>query len=576
MKKTLNVNLNGRVFTIDEDAYNLLDNYLNSLRHCFRKEEGAAEIIADFEARIEELFGEKTRLGYQVITLEHVEEVIARVGKPGDFEGDEEKQPEVSNADPGKKRFYRNTDDKLLGGVCSGIAAYFGWSVIAVRIVAILAPFVIWSIPLIPILFKIPPMWILYYLILWMVVPAAQTVEQKLQMHGKPVTVENIGKTVAAESAPVAAKEQKGCLAGLVDLFVSFLKVGLAGLGCLVGLPVLFALLIVVIVLIAVTFGVGGGVIGALPLFVAVNHPALATITLALVIGIPVFAIIYSIVANFAKLKPVNQSIKWGFLLLWIVAFVLFFFSGFRSGFRPDGLRWFPHNRWWGNATSENTIVGNNIPSQKIFNFENDSINRLEIGEYMIATVYIEQTPDSVPPSMEINGDENLVELVQYTINDGRLSLNTSEKRFQSAQKLEIHLRMNNLNHISSNFIGNIRMDRAFAGNEMDIYMKGIGDFHADSLYIGTLTVRTEGVGSVNIGGKTSKSNLSTAGAGGINAYALRSDTIYAEVDGVGSIQCNPTAYLQARVNGIGSITYKDEPASKDISTKGIGRIKRR
>ncbi|MDR0796093.1 MAG: PspC domain-containing protein, partial [Tannerella sp.] len=146
MKKTLNVNLNGRVFTIDEDAYNLLDNYLNSLRSYFRKEEGASEIITDFEARIEELFREKTRLGYEVITLENVEEVIARVGKPADFEEkDEQDEERAAASEPakGKKRFYRNMDDKLIGGVCSGIAAYFGWNVVAIRILFIIAPFVI-------------------------------------------------------------------------------------------------------------------------------------------------------------------------------------------------------------------------------------------------------------------------------------------------------------------------------------------------------------------------------------------------------------------------------------------------
>ena len=279
MKKTLNVNLNGRVFTIDEDAYNLLDNYLNSLRICFRKEEGASEIITDFEARIEELFRERNRLGYQVITLEHVEEVIARVGKPADFADNEDKEEEQQGVESesvkSKKKFYRNTNDKLLGGVCSGIATYFGWSVVAVRIIFILAPlltsgaignlFMLNHHLFFPLttLYNLPGLLFLTYIILWAIVPAAKTVEQKLQMQGRPITPENIGKTVAAESTPVANKEQKGCLSGFVDVFVTLLKIGVAGLGCLIGLPLLFALFIVLIVLFAVLFGVGGGLIGA-------------------------------------------------------------------------------------------------------------------------------------------------------------------------------------------------------------------------------------------------------------------------------------------------------------------------
>ena len=76
MKKTLTVNLGGTVFHIDEDAYQLLDKYLANLRIHFRKEEGSEEIMNDFEMRISELFNERVRLGYEVITIEYVEEVI--------------------------------------------------------------------------------------------------------------------------------------------------------------------------------------------------------------------------------------------------------------------------------------------------------------------------------------------------------------------------------------------------------------------------------------------------------------------------------------------------------------------
>ena len=76
MKKTLTVNLGGTVFHIDEDAYQLLDKYLANLRIHFRKEEGSEEIMNDFEMRISELFNERVRLGYEVITIEHVEEVF--------------------------------------------------------------------------------------------------------------------------------------------------------------------------------------------------------------------------------------------------------------------------------------------------------------------------------------------------------------------------------------------------------------------------------------------------------------------------------------------------------------------
>jgi len=326
MKKTITVNLNGRVFTIDEDAYRLLDNYLNNLQIYFRKEEGASEIITDFEARIEELFSEKTRMGYQVITIEQVEEVIARVGKPCDFaeqENAEEKEKEekqtcfTESAD-GKKKFYRNVDDKMFGGVCSGVAAYFGWDVLAVRIISIVLLFAtsFWIVP--------------FYLVAWIVFPGALTAEEKLQMQGKPITVENIGKIVAAAKETLTPARNKGCLAGFIDLCVGLMKVILIGLGCLIVLPLLLVLIAVIISLVAALFGVSGGLLGALPAFIIADHSILAATAFLFVLGIPVFALIYAIISHFAKLNPLNRAVKWTFLILWILALIIMFSSGFR------------------------------------------------------------------------------------------------------------------------------------------------------------------------------------------------------------------------------------------------------
>ena len=127
MKKTLTVNLGGTVYHIDDDAYRLLDNYLSNLKHYFRKQEGAEEIINDIEMRIAELFAEKVAAGKQVITVQDVEEVIARVGKPEDFgitedDAESNKRTEQSSSasqtytrTAGSRRLFRDPDSKLLG-----------------------------------------------------------------------------------------------------------------------------------------------------------------------------------------------------------------------------------------------------------------------------------------------------------------------------------------------------------------------------------------------------------------------------------------------------------------------------
>ena len=195
MKKTLTINLGGSVFHIDEDAYQLLDKYLSNLRIHFKKEEGSDEIMNDFELRISELFSERTRLGYQVISIEQVEEVIKRMGKPEEiFEEeiqDEHKstiydtatQMGAQSQTHTHKRLMRDPDNKRLGGVAGGFAAYTGWDATAIRIILFLLMFYYGiTIPI--------------YLVLWLIIPQARTATEKLEMRGESVTIENIGKTV--------------------------------------------------------------------------------------------------------------------------------------------------------------------------------------------------------------------------------------------------------------------------------------------------------------------------------------------------------------------------------------------
>lgn len=196
MKKTLTINLGGIVYHIDDDAYRLLDNYLSNLKHYFRKQEGAEEIVDDIEMRIAELFAEKVTEGKQVITVSDVEEIIARVGKPEDFgiadeDTDSQKRTEQASSanqsntqTSAQRRWFRDPDNKLLGGVAAGLAAYFGWDITLVRILMIILVFVPYC-----------PM-IILYVIGWLVIPEARTAAEKLSMRGEAVTIENIGKTV--------------------------------------------------------------------------------------------------------------------------------------------------------------------------------------------------------------------------------------------------------------------------------------------------------------------------------------------------------------------------------------------
>jgi phage shock protein PspC (stress-responsive transcriptional regulator) len=574
MKKTVTVNLNGRVFTIDEDAYQLLDKYLNNIRIYFRKEEGSSEIVADFEARIEELFSERMRLGYEVITIEHVEEVISRVGKPADF-GDDEQESHGRKEEPGeedkqnyqqghrpvKKTFFRNNDNKMLGGVCSGIAAYFDWDVLVVRIIAIVFLFATsFGIALI-------------YLLAWIIFPAAKTAPEKLQMRGIPITVENIGKTVAAEAEPVKKSENKGCLEGFLEIIVAIMKICVVGIGCLFGLPLIFVLMIVIIVLFAVLFGVGGGLLEAIPhgffhdiSFLTFDHPILASTAFIFIVGIPLVVLIYSIVAGIAKFKPVNRSVKWIILVMWILALLLLFASGFRS----NQFDWGYHSDtgWSDGIYAEQEYVVDQ-PFESIY-----------LDDDLICNTQIEQNGEK-PSAIKVYGDNNWVKSVRHEVKGNRLHIYVPDrKKFHIGKKfsnnsdqMNLYINTPGVKSIKSKAVGNLTIPNAFEIDDLNLEIEGVGKFQADSLCVHSLKVNMEGAGSVVLGGQVQNVRLDMEGAGSIDALALIADSVLAKVEGIGSIKCYPIAYLNGKVNGIGSLTYKEEPKQKHVSMFGIGHI---
>lgn len=334
MKKTLTVNLGGTVFHIDEDAYRLLDNYLSNLKIHFRKEAGADEIIDDIERRISELFAEKLTAGSQVITITDVEEVIARMGKPEDMEAENDSEPSVGNVTRTTihRRLYRNPDDKLLGGVISGMAAYLGWDVTLLRLL-LLVVLICGVGTLIPV-----------YIVCWLVIPEARTAAEKLSMRGEAVTVENIGKTVTDGFEKVAngvndymkSDKPRTFLQKLGDALVMvagwFFKICLV-IFAIICSPLLFVFGVVFVALLfaAVMVAVGGGaaLISMFPTFdVILPTSPLSAIVMyiagILLVGIPLVSLVWAIFSQIFKWQPMASGLKWTLVILWIVSAAVF------------------------------------------------------------------------------------------------------------------------------------------------------------------------------------------------------------------------------------------------------------
>ncbi|MBF2708628.1 PspC domain-containing protein [Flavobacterium soyangense] len=196
MNKTVNINLGGMFFHIDEDAYQKLTRYFDAIKRSLSNSSGQDEIIKDIEMRVSELLNEKQKTDNHVVAMKDVDEVIAVMGQPEDYrideEGTENSLPNYSSSSKTRK-LYRDTENGMVGGVLAGLGHYFGIDKVWLRVFLLIMIFA-WGTGF------------LAYIILWIVMPEAKTTAEKLEMTGEPVTISNIEKKVREEFETVSEK----------------------------------------------------------------------------------------------------------------------------------------------------------------------------------------------------------------------------------------------------------------------------------------------------------------------------------------------------------------------------------
>ena len=204
MKKTLTANISGTVFHMEEDAYDRLQRYLSTIRLQFAGGSGGDEIMMDIESRIAELFTERMAGRRQVVLMADVEHVEQVMGRPEEYGGGEAGEATGSGSTShstsrgrSQKRLFRDPDDRWLGGVLSGIAAYVGTEVLWLRIAFILLVVLGIGTP------------IFIYVLLWILVPPATSAADRLMMEGEPVTVDNLKKAFEEGSERFAKEAEE-------------------------------------------------------------------------------------------------------------------------------------------------------------------------------------------------------------------------------------------------------------------------------------------------------------------------------------------------------------------------------
>lgn len=314
MKEVIKCSIAGVAFTLDTDAYDTLRRYLDTLNDTYRTTPDGPEIVADIEARIAELIL-TAQDGSRVVDLPLVRNIIAQLGTPEDISGRGESPADGTPRIP--RRFYRDTANARLGGVCSGVGRYFDIDPVWIRLAFFLPllcsffgwiPLVGWTGPIMGNLFFI---FTVCYCVAWFVVPAARSPRQKLEMNGERITAQSIRETAAASND--ADRKAKPIVADAVSALG---QVVLIAMKIVAGLLV-FGLILTACGLIIGLFAVavsGPELFAHSPLHDSGTWISLLAIGIAL---LPVLMLIYVLMCLIASRKPGGRIVL-AFFLVWM------------------------------------------------------------------------------------------------------------------------------------------------------------------------------------------------------------------------------------------------------------------
>ncbi|HWY10460.1 MAG TPA: PspC domain-containing protein [Bacteroidia bacterium] len=344
MNKTVTINISGIIFHIEEDAFEKLSKYLSTIKGYFSKTDGGSEIMSDIEARIAEMLQSKTSVIKQVVLMADVDSVIETMGKPEEFvEGSSEtsgnEETETIYTEPTKRRLFRDSDRKAVGGVCSGIAAYFDIDIVWIRLAMFLLIF-----------FGGLSLWV--YIILWIVIPEAKTTADKLAMKGEKVDINNISKTVKEEAQQFKKRAEKfgneirdshgNVSENFFDKLGNFIKEFLIMFtkffARIIGLILLIFGVMFMLGLISSVFGFS--IVGANTelndwinlFFMERSHYVMGIIGVALFFGIPFLMMIYGGVKLLFKIHYSSRWLNISAGIFWLIGLITVLFVGITTG----------------------------------------------------------------------------------------------------------------------------------------------------------------------------------------------------------------------------------------------------
>lgn len=561
MKKTLNINLSGLVFNIDEDAYLILKEYLDSVSRHFEKETGKEEIMNDIENRIAEEFTQKKTQSKEAISKEDVEEIIKTMGRVEDFSDEETTQKENTQTPPSSvpKRLYRDRDNAVLAGVASGIAKYFGVDPVFIRGLFVLFTFAGgFAVPL--------------YIILWIITPEAETPLQKAEMTGEPITIktieEQVKKVVEEGKEKIHDLNRRGFGQRLAD----FIKEVASRIWMVFGK---FFLFLSGLIGVAITAGAFMGIIALgvaagttllyrnspelgiqIHNYLSVPEFFLSVFFIAGAIFFPLLGLLLLGLRLLKKRPTFNTATTTSLTILWAVCLI------------GSGIMF---SRIIPSVEKMNTDFEQQNSEKKTMTFDIKDFDSLDVSGYH--TIQLKQGNEF---SIEASGQEwelnNMrVEKIANTLNiDHRERFSLCI--FCSRKRIDLVISAPNYKSLNIHGANAVTTD-GITTDLLDLRLSGASTFYG-TVNTKNLLLDQSGATEIKLQGKSPKADLEISGASHFDGLDFSLDEAQIDVSGASSAEIFVQKSLIGEVSGASHVKFRGNPQINRMEVTGASTIK--
>ncbi len=556
MKKTISIQISGILFHIDDDAYATLDAYLKSIHSHFKRTADGDEIVSDIENRIAEQFSEKLKKNKQVITLHDVKTLITNMGTIEDFESFSEEEPvkEQSFKTPGSRgRLYRDADDQIIGGVCSGIAKYFSIDPVIVRLAFGLSLF-------------LGGFGVLLYILLWIILPEARTTAEKVEMTGGKVTLSAIQDRI---DAALPKDRRKGIfrkiiavpvliITAIIQIIKKIVTVFFPFIGRILGFFIIvgatIGIVAITFILLVLVINPSSPYIG-FPLFATIGAATYMLIIFStyFVMLMPLIILIVLASSLMMLRRLFSGSSIIALTVLWLCAVLASGVTLFTNMPRIEAAVEKYHSEHF-------AMVKTPVDLKDFDAIELGGITHLELQYGKEFKVELEASQDD-QKYLTLSND-------QKTLRLDREHHSTQCMFFCSSYGETLHVTMPLLRSLE---LGGIASANVTGFNQKDMTIQSSGNSNiVGDLIVQNLQLELDGVSQAHFTGSGNMLRLELNGNSSFDGSDFVAQTIEATLSGVSRASVDARAALKGETSGNSELLYKSEPPIFEVNTSGV------